>query len=64
METGAEVALVPGEMRERYVARMREEVEHYRHALGRHGIDYCLLTTTDPLDTALLRYLQTRRRIR
>jgi len=64
METGAEVALVPGEMRERYVARMREQTEHYRHALGRHGIDYCLLTTTDPLDTVLLRYLQTRRRIR
>lgn len=64
METGAELALVPGAMREQYVARMRAQVEHYRHALGRHGIDYCLLTTTDPLDTALLRYLQTRRRIR
>lgn len=64
MESGAEVALVPGEMRERYVTRMREQIAHYRHALGQHGIDYCLLTTTDPLDTALLAYLQTRRKIR
>ncbi|MEZ5288003.1 MAG: DUF58 domain-containing protein [Vicinamibacterales bacterium] len=62
METEDEVVAVPGAIREAYQARMTELIDTYRTVLGRNGIDYCLLRTSEPLDVGLLSYLQTRRR--
>ncbi len=61
-ETQDEVVAVPGTVREGYKARINALVERYRTVLGQNGIDYCLLETSQPLETGLLSYLQTRRR--
>ena len=53
---------VPGTVRDAYKARINALVEQYRTVLGQNGIDYCLLETSQPLETGLLSYLQTRRR--
>jgi hypothetical protein len=37
-------------------------VTHFRTVLGQNGIDYILLDTAQPLEMALVAYLQTRRR--
>ena len=62
LETQDEVVAVPGSVRESYKARINALVEQYRTVLGQNGIDYCLLETSQPLETGLLSYLQTRRR--
>ncbi len=62
LETGDEVMAVPGAVREAYQARVQALIELYRTELGRNGIDYCLLQTSQPLEVGLLAYLQTRRR--
>jgi hypothetical protein len=37
-------------------------ISNFRTVLGQNGIDYTLLDTSQPLEMALLAYLQTRRR--
>jgi len=61
-ETHAEVVAVPRIVRDRYLKAIGDLVEHYRRELGLVGIDYCLLDTSKPLETALMSYLTTRRR--
>jgi uncharacterized protein (DUF58 family) len=60
LETADEVVAVPGAVREAYKARISGLVDHYRRVLGQNGIDYCMLETSQPLETGLLSYLQTR----
>jgi uncharacterized protein (DUF58 family) len=62
LETADEVVAVPGAVREAYKARISALVDQYRRVLGQNGIDYCLLETSQPLETGLLSYLQTRGR--
>jgi uncharacterized protein (DUF58 family) len=62
METHAEVVAVPKVVRAQYLKAVGDLVEHYRRELGLVGIDYCLLDTSKPLETALMSYLTTRRR--
>lgn len=62
METRAEVMAVPAVVREHYVAAMQSLIDRYKRELGSSGIDYHLLTTADPLELALMKYLSTRER--
>jgi hypothetical protein len=62
LETDDEVVAVPSAIREQYRERIAALIDTYRTTLGREGIDYCLLQTSEPLEVGLLSYLQTRRR--
>ena len=63
METADEVMAVPSAVRQEYLERMQAMIAHYRGELGRVGIDYCLLDTSQPLELGLMAYLMTRRRV-
>jgi len=57
-----EIVAVPAAIRDTYKARLEAMVSNFRTVLGQNGIDYTLLDTSQPLEMALLAYLQTRRR--
>ncbi len=62
IETSEEVMAVPGLVREQYLEAIGGLVERYRRELGGAGIDYTLMSTTQPLELALLAYLSSRAR--
>jgi uncharacterized protein (DUF58 family) len=62
LESRDEVVAVPGAVREQYLQAMTDLQERYRRELRLAGIDYVLLDTSLPLETALMAYLLTRRR--
>ena len=62
LESDREVVAVPAAVRDAYKARLDAMVSNFRTVLGQNGIDYTLLDTSQPLEVALLAYLQTRRR--
>jgi uncharacterized protein (DUF58 family) len=62
LESDHEVVALPAAVRETYKARLDAMVANFRKVLGQNGIDYTLLDTSQPLEVALLAYLQTRRR--
>jgi uncharacterized protein (DUF58 family) len=62
LETEDEVLAVPSVVRSHYLREMSSLVDRYRRELGGAGVDYHLLSTAEPLDTALLAYLSTRAR--
>ena len=62
LETRAEVLAVPGAVRENYLKAIGDLQEQYRRELRLAGIDYVMLETSIPLETALMSYLMTRRR--
>ena len=62
LETAEEVMAVPAVVREHYLEAMDALVDRYRRDLGACGIDYCQLTTDQPLEIGLLAYLSTRAR--
>jgi uncharacterized protein (DUF58 family) len=62
VESDQEVVAVPAAVRDTYKARLDAMVSNFRTVLGQNGIDYTLLDTSQPLELALLAYLQTRRR--
>ena len=62
LETAEEVMAVPAVVREHYLEAMGALVDRYRRDLGACGIDYCQLTTDQPLEIGLLAYLSTRAR--
>jgi uncharacterized protein (DUF58 family) len=62
VESDDEVIAVPAAVRDTYKARLEAMVTHFRTVLGQNGIDYILLDTAQPLEMALVAYLQTRRR--
>jgi uncharacterized protein (DUF58 family) len=62
LESGDDVLTVPDQVRAHYLARMRAQIERYRSKLRLADIDYQLVDTATPLDTALLAYLATRGR--
>jgi uncharacterized protein (DUF58 family) len=61
-ETSDEVVAVPAAVREQYLQTMTDLQERYRREFQLAGIDYVLLDTSLPLDSALMTYLLTRRR--
>jgi uncharacterized protein (DUF58 family) len=62
MESDHEVVAAPAAVRDTYKSRLDAMVSNFRTVLGQNGIDYTLLDTSQPLEGALLAYLQTRRR--
>ena len=62
METQDEIVAVPEVVRSRYLEAIRDLQERYRRELRLAGIDYVMLDTSVPLETALTSYLMTRRR--
>jgi uncharacterized protein (DUF58 family) len=61
-ETAEEVMAVPALVRAHYQKAIGDLIERYRRELGGAGIDYQLLNTKQPIETALLAYLYTRAR--
>ena len=64
LEGEDEVMAVPSVVREKYLESLNEALDLYKRELGSAGIDYRLLTTSEPLDFALMSYLSTRGRAR
>jgi uncharacterized protein (DUF58 family) len=62
LETRDEVLAIPAQVREGYLEAINHLQERYRRELRLAGIDYVLLDTSLPLETALMSYLMTRRR--
>jgi uncharacterized protein (DUF58 family) len=62
LETRDEVVAEPAAVREQYLKAITDLQERYRRDLRLSGIDYVMLDTSLPLETALMAYLLTRRR--
>lgn len=60
MESDLEVMAVPAIVRQHYIEAMQGLIDRYKRELGGAGIDYHLLTTKDPLELGLMRYLSSR----
>lgn len=64
LETGEQMEIDPGSIRETYVTQMDELCRFYRKGLVDLGIDYQLINTRQPYDQALSAYLGRRLRTR
>jgi uncharacterized protein (DUF58 family) len=62
VETRDEVVAEPAVVREQYLKAITDLQDRYRRELRLAGIDYVMLDTSLPLETALMAYLLTRRR--
>ena len=60
LETEDEVRVVPSMVRDYYLEQIQDLIDLYRRELRLAGVDYCLVDTSKPLDTALLAYLSAR----
>jgi len=60
LEGEAPAVAMPMEMRAAYLARKEEHLSALREGCGVQHIDYCLLSTAQPLDFALYSYLAAR----
>ncbi|HEX7069818.1 MAG TPA: DUF58 domain-containing protein [Rhodothermales bacterium] len=63
METGEEVTLQPAQIRENYAEAVRLFGESFRRRCLADRIDFVEIDTAEPYDTALLAYLNKRRRL-
>lgn len=63
METGEEVTLQPAQLRENYAEAVRLFSESFRKRCLANKIDFVEIDTEEPYDTALLAYLNKRRRL-
>jgi uncharacterized protein (DUF58 family) len=61
-ESEASLRTVPGAIREEYLDAVAQFTEYCRKQCQSHGVDYCLLNTSEPLDRALAAYLTRRAR--
>jgi uncharacterized protein (DUF58 family) len=64
IEGSEEVMAVPAVVRAEYLAELNRTIERFRREFGSVGIDYRLLDTSEPLESALMAYLATRTRTR
>jgi uncharacterized protein (DUF58 family) len=63
METDERVETQPWQMRAEYQLLMTGMLDRFKRECRQHRIDYVLLDTTQPFDTALFRYLAARKRM-
>jgi uncharacterized protein (DUF58 family) len=63
METGEELPTQPWHIRDAYREAFQAFLDRYRHECLESNIDYVLLDTSTPFDTALLEYLNKRKRM-
>lgn len=64
VETGMRLPVIPGKLRQEYLAGMTSHVEAMSRRLGEHRVDYALVDTSQPLDQMLFEYLVRRERMR
>lgn len=62
LESDASLLTAPGAIRQDYLDAVKEYTEKCRRQCQSHGVDYCLLNTSEPLDRALAAYLTRRSR--
>jgi uncharacterized protein (DUF58 family) len=63
METGAELEVMPAQVREDYIAKVEEHTKKFKMACSEFEIDYEEMDTESGFDKALLAYLNKRRRL-
>jgi len=63
LETGDKFRTFPQSIRDGYQQRVGDFLDNVKKTLGKSGIDYCLLETSEPLDHAFIAYLLKRRRL-
>jgi uncharacterized protein (DUF58 family) len=63
LESGQQLPIVPGALREQYRRLVQEHVAALSSRLSENRIDYALFNTSRPLDHALFSYLSTRERL-
>lgn len=63
METAEELTTQPYHIQKSYQEEMRKFIEGYKRECRENNIDYLLLDTSTPFDTALLQYLSKRQRM-
>jgi uncharacterized protein (DUF58 family) len=63
METGAELSVQPAQLREHYEEAVQHFSENFRRRCLENDIDFAELDTNEPYDTALLAYLNKRKRL-
>jgi uncharacterized protein (DUF58 family) len=63
METSREMLIRPWEIRREYRKSIGEWIDRYRQKCREIGVDYVPMHTETPFDTALLAYLDKRRRL-
>lgn len=64
IEGSEEMMAVPSAVRADYLAELNRATERFRQEFGSIGIDYTMLDTSEPLESALTAYLATRARTR
>lgn len=63
LETGERYLTTPGAIRDSYLENLQLYLDYCRTQCQRGGVDYCLLSTANPLDRALAAYLSSRSRL-
>jgi len=63
METGQELQINPADIKNNYLAALKERTDYLGRECRRHLIDYQPIVTGQPFDQALLKYLHKRQRI-
>ena len=63
LETGDKLRTFPQSIRAGYQQGVGEFLDNVKKTLGKSGVDYCLLETSEPLDRAFIAYLVKRRRL-
>jgi uncharacterized protein (DUF58 family) len=63
METGDEITTQPHQIKASYASAMQTFTESLKRACRERNIDYTLLDTTQPFDTALMQFLSKRQKI-
>jgi uncharacterized protein (DUF58 family) len=63
LETGEQIPVIPGKLRDEYVDRVRTHLDVLEKRFTESRIDYTLLDTSEPLDMALFQYLLAREKL-
>jgi uncharacterized protein (DUF58 family) len=63
VETGEEMPTQPYQIQRAYRQEMEQFLDHYKRECRENNIDYVLLDTSMPFDTALVNYLNKRKRL-
>jgi hypothetical protein len=63
LESGQQLPIVPGALRDQYRRLVQEHIAALSSRLSENRIDYALFNTSRPLDHALFSYLSTRERL-
>ncbi|HZH86697.1 MAG TPA: DUF58 domain-containing protein [Brumimicrobium sp.] len=64
METGEQMKLIPGEVKEHYIKQVGEYFKELEQKCGAYGIDFHELDTNQPLNELLVQFLNKRQKMR